>query len=455
MSRPRRDDQRGVSPPEDDPVYRNLMAARQLDALGAELQQAWMASSPVVAQAARPEVLRIHYKPYARARMLVSVGAGDSDPVYLHVQTYPSAALAAKRLETARLKHWAKAVFAIERWNAVVWTLPNGPRMRALRFLFERKRFRRFCRESGLDEAYHAGRVLPELTRYVPRQRALFRHEAPVDTTLPALYIKVYRKHLDASAARNLAALSNAKFEFRTPLVAAHYARRRSIVMTEVPGTQLDASLTASGPEVFASVGEALASLHASDLRSPALWTPDGELTRLELAIQDLESALPVLAGPLRELQARLQARREQLEFDAAAPIHGNLFGDQILIDADGRVGIVDWDDLCQGDPLYDVGRLIAHVLFVSLCDGRPATDVTRCLDELLAAHPSTRRPEPIWPRLCWQVAVALIMRAKISALRPLPDGWVGSTCAAIEEAGRVLDGTSERMPCVRRVASR
>ncbi len=48
------------------------------------------------------------------------------------------------------------------------------------------------------------------------------------------------------------------------------------------------------------------------------------------------------------------------------------------------------------------------------------------------------------WDRLRWHVAVALLMRAKISALRMLPTGWMDDIAMAITEADRVLTGKSQ-----------
>ena len=128
---------------------------------------------------------------------------------------------------------------------------------------------------------------------------------------------------------------------------------------------------------------------------------------------------------------------------DVDSPIHGNLFGDQILVNGD-RVGIVDWDDFCLGDPLYDLGRLVAHLIFMFRRGvARPARGASD-IATLLEAYARESGQNLEWPRLRWQIAVALLMRAKISALRPLPEGWVEDVKAALAEASKVLKNRSD-----------
>jgi len=42
--------------------------------------------------------------------------------------------------------------------------------------------------------------------------------------------------------------------------------------------------------------------------------------------------------------------------------------------------------------------------------------------------------------RLQWHAATALLLRAKISALRPLPEGWTELVACSLLQARRVLE---------------
>ena len=151
---------------------------------------------------------------------------------------------------------------------------------------------------------------------------------------------------------------------------------------------------------------------------------------------------MPSLEGRLDEVLAKISYQKKSMDFNEKSVIHGNLFGDQILVHAD-QVGVVDWDDLCEGDPLYDLGRLIAHLILLSQQDHLEEARVNPCLTGLMDGYAKTAEKPIVWNRLLWHVSVALLMRAKISALRTLHPGWIGTIPWAIEEADLILSGQS------------
>ena len=166
---------------------------------------------------------------------------------------------------------------------------------------------------------------------------------------------------------------------FRSPRMLLHDHRNSLIIMEELPGCQLTTMIPTPEPDVFAAVGNALAGLHRSEICLPASWSPGGELAALERAMADVRLALPTLEGAIQSLLQMIERRGTELHWDDRAPIHANLFGDQILVDETGEVGIVDWDDLCLGDPLFDVGQLSSGFLVIRRRAGRVGKSNGRC----------------------------------------------------------------------------
>ena len=158
--------------------------------------------------------------------------------------------------------------------------------------------------------------------------------------------------------------------------------------------------------------------------------------------MSDIAQALPGLAPELRHVLDRIDRHMVRLAFDRQTPIHGNLFGDQILISGT-QVAIVDWDDLTLGDPLFDVGRLIAHIAFASGAHPEARTALIAAVGTLLDVYIRESDTALDMDRLRWQVAIALLMRAKISALRILSPTWIADIQAALTEASLALDGRS------------
>src|SRR5262245_49198214 len=90
-------------------------------------------------------------------------------------------------------------------------------------------------------------------------------------------------------------------------------------------------------------------------------------------------------------------------------------------------------------DPLDHLGRLLAHFRFVVLLENLTPTTVSQCIQTLLASY-EERSGGTVCPRrLAWHVGVGLLLRAKISSLRPLPTDWVQQIAASVAEAGCIL----------------
>jgi hypothetical protein len=446
-----------LSPP-DDSVYQALERLRQPETLRKAVSAAWSADGSASLESVR--ILQTYYKPHRHARLVVeALGRSGGRPVrqYLFVQIYPSEAKAQKRLAATDKKHSLRCtgppVFAIAKANAVAWSLPNSPRLRPAKIGFHETKFRKFLRRErmrrylvkrGVDPRAMSGYPTPpQLLRLVPRRRALFRYDVPDAAKRTRLFIKVYQPGHGPEARRNHKLMAKAtrkgQLGFRVPRLLTYSTRRRAMVMKRLRGVQLSALVPTADPDVFRRVGEALAGLHQCGLEPEGRWSVDQELEALAAGVDDVKLALPVLKPEVEVILGELRRRRRALRFDFAAPIHGNLFGDQILVDGDS-IGIVDWDDLCLGDPLHDVGRLIAHCVLLWVRSHTPDDQRARYLEALLAGYAGRTGREIARPRLDWHVATALLLRAKISSLRPLPPGWMAEIAACVDESRRVLE---------------
>lgn len=432
----------------DDSVYRHVMASRDTDALRGALRRAQEGRGAPPIDAVR--LLQCHYKPMERARLVAAVQPAGAPPRWLYLCLYAEAKRAHDKYHSA-LAAWRGAVaheapILLADRNGVGRWLPDAPKLEGMRFCFDRPEFERFLAAQGLP----ADTPMPELLRYVPRQRALFRCP-PAHAASQAFFIKCYRAPHDQHAAANLARVTQAwitgRLALRPPLRLFHDSERHAVGMDAVAGHSLSAELPHAAPELLRRVADALASLHASGIDAPLRWTAEGELAALKAAMADVSRALPALAGEIDALRADIERRAAGLRFDAVtATLHGNLFGDQILVDGE-HIGIVDWDDLAVGDPLYDVGRLIAHLMHVHANEGVAASITAESIAELLHAYARRSGRAIDLPRLHWQVAVALLLRAKISALRTLPDGWAERIAHAAAQARAVLDGSGPWLP--------
>ncbi|MCH8151807.1 MAG: aminoglycoside phosphotransferase family protein [Planctomycetes bacterium] len=424
-----------------DPVLAGVTSLREPSVLLEAVRKAWLAAGEP-ATVCTAKVVQVHYKPYQRARLLIAVAAaepGATEPTmtqHLFVQVFRTAAQARGRIKAADAKHALQcagpAVFLLPDQRAVAWSLPNAPRLRAAKVGLHpeklRKLLRKLARKQGLcPDVVPIRPALPQLIRYVPRRRALFRLAPVPHLTEAPLYIKVYEPRAFNRAKANLKiinlAASQQNLDFTVPKLVVSSSRRRALVMDTVPGESFTTLVNASQTDAYERVGRAIASLHASSVDPFSSWRPVSELKALAQAMRDVKVALPHLAQEVDETLAELNQRRPRTSSDERVPLHGNLFGDQLLV-ANNQVGLVDWDDLSFGDPMFDLGRLLAHLRFLAIRRPQIGITVLGGLAELLAAYCSRRGADIEWRRLEWHTQVALLMRAKISGLRPLTRTW-------------------------------
>ena len=429
------------------------MAAKDSDVLHDAILGAWRSAGTVPELGIRTAVVQAHYKPRSRTRLLVRVEIPrlppeSPDVQYLYLQAYQTQDVARHRLAhvgKVPLRCFGPAVFLLEEWACVAWALPNGPMLRTTKMMLTHRKFARFLAEAGIvmpGELVQA--EPPRLIRYVPRSRALFRHHGPLGREGLPLYIKVYGPGQDEAASADLSlagvAASSAPTDFAVPSLVAHVRRRRALVMRELPGRRLSELDPVTESPAFRAVGQALAGLHASTVVPGTQWSARLEVDALQAAMADIELALPALGPRLGELVEAIENQRKTLAFPSRRPIHGNMFGDQVLVGEGNGIGIVDWDDMSLGDPLFDLGRLIAHGMFLAQRAQAGAAARAAVVGALLGGYADGGGSIDV-QRLHWHVATALLLRAKISALRPLPESWLADVQRSVDLADSILRG--------------
>ncbi|MBC8329101.1 MAG: phosphotransferase [Planctomycetes bacterium] len=440
-----------LAPPAD-PVLEAVLRAREPGELLRGLRQAWESEAGEACPLEDVELSRVHYKPFARARLVVRGRLGPApgsgkvrrQPFSLQIYSRTDQARRRRRSYLARpslLPSYGPPSFVVPEWHAVGFSLPNGRYLRNLAKFLDTERTRAWLRLKGQPKlAAHYDADELEFVRYVPRKRALLRLPAAADGSCGGAYIKLYTAAEFEIAARNLGKVAKrarkSSLGFAAPRRLASGRKKRAVVMAELPGEQLTRFFAGHDDALMRAAGSALAGLHGSTVRTRARWTPRAELDAVRRAVDDLCAALPALQGTAGELLRRLQARLPEAEAYRPVPIHANLFGDQILADGND-LAIVDWDDLCLGDPAFDVGRLIAHIRY----ENRELDQASReSAAAFLDGHAERHGPPLPAARLSWHVAAALALRAKISALRPLAPDWPDRLERAFVEAHDALD---------------
>ncbi|HYY06563.1 MAG TPA: phosphotransferase [Candidatus Limnocylindria bacterium] len=181
-----------------------------------------------------------------------------------------------------------------------------------------------------------------------------------------------------------------------------------------------------------AAVGRALFELHSA----PALDVPRPHGPAEEAAVVsewlDRASAHAArLAAPLHAEAAGVRAALSALPGCPAVPVHRDFHDKQCLVGPGGRVAMLDFDTVTQGDPAVDLANLLVHVELRSL-QGRCTPERARLVAEAIVE--AYEPDEGLASRLDAFADAARLRLACVYSFRPR---WTELPCALLARLGQ------------------
>lgn len=249
-------------------------------------------------------------------------------------------------------------------------------------------RFRRAVRDAlGIDGPMRITAVKQRIG-----QRAVLRVESAEDPEKIVWYVKLQRRRLQPDQfARQRAIYEIGELAgVAIPRPVAVLPRFRATILASIGGSPI---LRPETPRTaYALAGEAIASLHD---RLPPL----GPVRRDRFEGARVDQVGCVLADIRPDLRDRFDSAAGDWWGDRTRPtarvksiltLHGDFHPSQLHFDRafgdDGpAIGILDWDEVCQGDPERDIGNFEAH-LILEECRDPGARICPRDLGEAFAA---------------------------------------------------------------------
>ncbi|WP_245717252.1 phosphotransferase [Nocardia jejuensis] len=154
---------------------------------------------------------------------------------------------------------------------------------------------------------------------------------------------------IDAECAAMLAApIPTPEIMWRKPSVLA---------LAGLPGTALGrlGEPSSASPAVWAAAGSALRTLHDAPLPPRLGRTPEQLATEL-----DAECAWLIENGVLPAGIIACNRRIAEVALRPWTPAftHGDLQVEHVFVNGDTIVGVIDWSEAAQGDPMYDLATL-------------------------------------------------------------------------------------------------
>ena len=205
------------------------------------------------------------------------------------------------------------------------------------------------------------GDAVIEVVAYRPTERAVVRARG-ADREI---YVKIVPPSSTAALARRHLVLADAGLPVpRVLAMGSGWIAMEALVGTTLRDRLKSGSDQLAPPHRYHELLDVLADIDLGDV------TP----TRSRLA--DAPHHAAMLGAVLPEASERLEAIAERLSAGSSrrqlhtGTVHGDLHEGQLVVDDTTVTGLLDIDDVGAGDPLDDVGALVAHLRFRALTSG-------------------------------------------------------------------------------------
>ena len=279
--------------------------------------------------------------------------------------------------------------------------------------------------------------LLVETVRYRPGTRAVLRHIATWRRARGNRVTLFVRVMPPARVSRLMGAAELVERSgFALPRLAGCWPEGGVAWLTQMPGSTVRTLIregTATDPE---PILDGLARLWSGPMvpqQGQALDVSGGfRMTRRLLSrLLQGEEARSLLRH-LEEALGRFSAK-----WTPTALAHNDFYDDQILVTPDGRLALVDFEEAGPGDPLFDVGNMLAHLRWMARFGAEP---------EHCAAYHRRFRAAALdrfgWDGRALDMREAFtIFRMSCNPFRQLRRNWPSAVEAGLSLAANVLEG--------------
>lgn len=217
--------------------------------------------------------------------------------------------------------------------------------------------------------------VTLETLKSKPGRRRTLRASGPRGSVI----VKVYATARAGQVAARLSCLADGPNEPVIPRVLEVAPDHRYVVLSEVYGQTLGASLLGRSMDAPARAGRALGRWHAAWASAPP---PALRPHSVERELEILEARLSGLPCDLARRIRR--ARPDAVPWAPVTVVHRDLYEEQLIVGE--RIGLIDLDDVSLGPPELDLGNLLAHL---ELLEVRSGQRLTQQREDLLRSYRS------------------------------------------------------------------
>jgi thiamine kinase-like enzyme len=313
----------------------------------------------------------------------------------------------------------------------VVWSFPNDrklthlPKLLDVEYLASHlpKKFEKL----GVDESSEITGIRTELLHYLPERSCMIRYHLTVKhrSTGKCLAVTLYGKNYrDDSGAGVYSLMQEFAEQLPGSAVPLGYdLELRTLWQSHVPGEPFlwETLPLSQAQDVFREVARCVAKFHRCTIRARERFDLDDIDGSLLDTVEVAEQACPDLAGRIKSVVNVLRNQRETIGWTdlLATPIHRDLKMRNFLIDGK-RIGLIDMDCVCIGDPLSDVGSLIANFYMNGIRAGCHPGSIREGVEVFCRAYTKSVPWTVSRPQVNWYTAAAFIHEITRRSIRQM-----------------------------------
>ena len=221
-------------------------------------------------------------------------------------------------------------------------------------------------------------------------------------------------------------------------------ARLKMLWQLGIPGTTLECCAIESPERVsflLAEAAQAIAALHATPLSKIRSVTVADLVINLEAVGSMLNRVRPSCRPILVPLLSRLTAQAEMIKVHGTATLHGDLHLKNLFL-TNGKIALIDLDNVCEGPPGWDIGSFTAGLLTGTLAKHLSLSRIASHVQTFLGHYHQSVTWKVDQPVVAWFTAVALVIERSHRCITRLKDNQRGQ----VEDLLKLADKISEAL---------
>lgn len=432
----------------DDPVIRHLDSALNPGRMKIILQQRLLSSGNRYIQLC--EIERIKYKPAKNClvcyRLTIANRASETNvDILISARFYEPGGSKSRfrkastnKTEQLQSGSIAAPVIHLPELDCVIWVFPNDRKIDSLALLNDEKRLKQlvFPRLIKMHWGQHwqLTELKSERVHYLPEHSCCVRTQVTINNAQSGenqthvLYGKTNYNNQGQQAFNQMTQLWNSKLRkqgvLAIPQPVVYLAKYKTLWQLGVPGRPVQ-DWVKQHPDFyqrFDEIASQVAALHQSGIsveQQTEPISPDQKLNEVMALVSHIKPEINKLLFPLI---AELKNTRPATSDRPEAVLHGDLHLKNVLAD-EQQVYLIDLDDLQSGDPLQDIGSLIATILYQSQIQVFSPAQAQQMIARFLYCYQNLVSWNIESGALRWYVAVALINERLSRSISRLKDG--------------------------------